>query len=251
MKVLVTNDDGFDSEGIKLLKEIASNFASEVWIVAPDSEKSGSARSSSCLANHPIQINQYNKLEFSISGTPADCVIIALHKIMDSKPDLILSGVNFGSNVGEHICCSGTIGAAMEGVSRAIPSIALSQTCDENNCISWNNTETFAQKIIIKLIKIGWPKNIVMNVNFPAIKKAKGIKFATQGEYYIKSNVIFTENLDGSLSLDWGRDNTSGSGSVGEIHDGFITITPIKLDFTDYSTLKIMKDTYCRFDSDF
>ncbi|OEY86417.1 5'/3'-nucleotidase SurE [Wolbachia pipientis] len=244
MKVLVTNDDGFGSEGIGLLKKIASNFASEVWVVAPDSEKSGAARSLSCFTNRSIIIHQYGKREFSISGTPADCVIIALHKIMNKKPDLILSGVNYGSNVGDHVCYSGTIGAAMEGASRLIPSIALSQTCDTNNCISWHNTETFAQKVIMKLIEIGWPQNVVMNINFPATKKTKGIEFTVQGKYYIKSNVIFTKNVDHSFSLDWGRDNTSGSGSVGKVHDGFITITPVKLDFTDYDTLKMIRDSF-------
>lgn len=239
--MLITNDDGFESEGIRLLKEIAHNFASEIWIVAPDTDRSGAARSLDYPVKQSIKINQYSEREFSVSGTPADCVIIALNKIMNKKPDLILSGVNIGSNVGDDICYSGTIGAAMEGAARFIPSIALSQVY--RNEINWHNTKIFAPKVIAKLVKVGWPKNVVMSVNFPATEKVKGVEFAEQGEYNIDGDLTFTENLNGSLSLNWSREH-SGSGSVDKIKGGFITITPIKLDFTDYDTLNAMKNSF-------
>ncbi|BET35397.1 MULTISPECIES: 5'/3'-nucleotidase SurE [Wolbachia] len=241
MIILITNDDGFDSEGIRLLKEIAHNFASEVWIVAPDTDRSGSARSLDYPVKQSIRINQHSEREFSVSGTPADCVIIALNKIMNKKPDLILSGVNIGSNVGDDICYSGTIGAAMEGAARSIPSIALSQVY--HGKIDWNNTKIFAPKVIAKLMKVGWPKDIVMSINFPATEKVKGVEFAEQGEYNIDGDLTFTENLNGSLSLNWSREH-SGNGSINKIKGGFITITPIKLDFTDYDILNAMKNSY-------
>ncbi|QOD38138.1 5'/3'-nucleotidase SurE [Candidatus Wolbachia massiliensis] len=241
MIILITNDDGFESKGIRLLKEIARNFSSEIWIVAPDTDRSGAARSLDYPAKQSIRINQHSKKEFSVSGTPADCVIIALNKVMDKKPDLILSGVNIGSNVGDDVCYSGTIGAAMEGAARSIPSIALSQAYHGE--IDWHNTKIFAPKVIAKLVEIGWPKDTAMSVNFPATEKVKGIEFAEQGEYNIDGDLIFTENSDGSLSLNWSREH-SGSGSVGKIKEGFITITPIKLDFTDYDTLNAMKSSY-------
>lgn len=240
MIILITNDDGFESEGIRLLKEIAHSFASEIWIVAPDTDRSGAARSLDYPVKQSIKINRHNEREFSVSGTPADCIIIALNKIMNSKPDLILSGVNIGSNVGDDICYSGTIGAAMEGAARSIPSIALSQVY--RNEINWHNTKIFAPKVIAKLVKVGWPKNVVMSVNFPATEKVKGVEFAEQGEYNIDGDLTFTENLNGSLSLNWSREH-SGSGSVDKIKGGFITITPIKLDFTDYDTLNAMKNS--------
>ncbi|MCA4775197.1 5'/3'-nucleotidase SurE [Wolbachia endosymbiont of Mansonella ozzardi] len=241
MVILITNDDGFESEGIKLLKEIAQNFASEIWVVAPDTDRSGAARSLYYPISQSIRVNQNGKKEFSVSGTPADCVIIALNKIMDKKPDLILSGVNIGSNVGDDVCYSGTIGAVMEGAARSIPSIALSQV--HHNGINWHNTKVFAPKVIAKLIEIAWPKNIAMSVNLPAVEKVKGIEFVEQGEYNIDGDLTFTENSDGSLSLSWSREH-SGSGSVGKIKEGFITITPIKLDFTDYDTLNAMKNSH-------
>ncbi|MGL9731688.1 MAG: 5'/3'-nucleotidase SurE [Wolbachia sp.] len=241
MIILITNDDGFESEGIKLLKEVAQNFTSEIWVVAPDSDRSGAARSLDYPISQSIRVNQHGKKEFSVSGTPADCVIIALNKIMDKKPDLILSGVNVGSNVGDDVCYSGTIGAVMEGAARSIPSIALSQVY--HNRINWHNTKVFAPKVIAKLVEIGWPKNIAMSVNLPAVEKVKGIEFVEQGEYNIDGDLTFTENSDGSLSLNWSREH-SGSGSVGKIKEGFITITPIKLDFTDYDTLNAMKNSH-------
>jgi len=189
-----------------------------------------------------IRVNQHGEREFSVSGTPADCVIIALNKLMGKKkPDLILSGVNIGSNVGDDVCYSGTIGAAMEGAARFIPSIALSQMY--HNEINWHNTKIFAQQVISKLVKISWPKNIVMSVNFPAIEKVEGVVFAEQGEYNIDGDLTFTENSNGSFNLNWSREH-SGSGSVGKIKEGFITITPVKLDFTDYDTLNTMKNSY-------
>ncbi|MEY2392688.1 5'/3'-nucleotidase SurE [Wolbachia endosymbiont of Tettigetta isshikii] len=241
MVILITNDDGFESEGIKLLKKIGQNFASEIWVVAPDTDRSGAARSLDYPISQSIRVNQHGKKEFSVSGTPADCVIIALNKIMDKKPDLILSGVNIGSNVGDDVCYSGTIGAVMEGAARSIPSIALSQVY--HNVINWHNTKVFAPKVIAKLVEIGWPKNIAMSVNLPAVEKVKGIEFVEQGEYNIDVDLTFTENSDGSLSLNWSREH-SGSGSVGKIKEGFITITPIKLDFTDYDTLNAMKNSH-------
>ncbi|WP_341808923.1 5'/3'-nucleotidase SurE [Wolbachia endosymbiont (group E) of Neria commutata] len=241
MIVLITNDDGFESEGIKLLKEIASDLATEIWVVAPDTDRSGAARSLDYPVKQSIRINQHSEREFSVSGTPADCVIIALNKIMDKKPDLILSGINIGSNVGDDVCYSGTIGAAMEGAARSIPSIALSQVY--HNEISWDNTNIFAQKVIAKLVEVSWPKNIVMSVNFPATEKVKGVKFAEQGEYDIDGDLTFTENSNGSFNLNWSREH-SGSGSIGKIKKGFITITPVKLDFTDYYTLSTMKNSY-------
>ncbi|OCA06832.1 5'/3'-nucleotidase SurE [Wolbachia endosymbiont of Trichogramma pretiosum] len=240
MIILITNDDGFESEGIRLLKEIAHNFASEVWMVAPDTDRSGSARSLDYPVKQSIRINQHSEREFIVSGTPADCVIIALNKIMNKKPDLVLSGVNIGSNVGDDICYSGTIGAAMEGAARSIPSIALSQVYHSK--IDWNNTKIFAPKVIAKLMKVGWPKDIVMSINFPTTEKVKGIEFAEQGEYSIDGDLTFTENLNGSLSLNWSREH-SGSGSINKIKGGFITITPIKLDFTDYNILNAMKNS--------
>ncbi len=241
MIILITNDDGFESEGIKLLKEVARNFASEIWIVAPDTDRSGAARSLDHPVKQSIRINQHNEREFSVSGTHADCVIIALNKIMDKKPDLVLSGVNIGSNVGDDVCYSGTIGAVMEGAARSIPSIALSQAY--HGGINWYNTKIFAPKVIAKLVKVGWPKNIAMSINFSATEKVKGVEFAEQGEYNIDGDLTFTENPDGSLSLNWSREHL-GSGSVGKIKEGFITITPIKLDFTDYDTLNAMKNSY-------
>lgn len=116
-----------------------------------------------------------------MSGTPADCVIIAVNKVMNKKADLILSGVNIGSNVGDDICYSGTVGTVMEGAARSIPSITLNQIYYAK--IDWHNTKVFAPKVIAKLVKVGWPKNIVLSVNFPATEKVKGGEFAEQGEY--------------------------------------------------------------------
>ncbi|WP_333024052.1 5'/3'-nucleotidase SurE [Wolbachia endosymbiont of Pentidionis agamae] len=236
MIVLITNDDGFSSSGIRLLREVALGFASEVWIVAPCNDRSGSARSIKYLIENSLEINKHDDKEFSVLGTPVECVIVALHKLMKKKPDLILSGINYGSNIGDEVCYSGTIGAAMEGAARLISSIALSQAY--NGQISWVPSQTYALKVINALLKQGWPNDVVMNVNFPSTKTITGVQFIEQGKFDINPDfALDTSNSD--YNLGWYKNNTDNSATL--INKGFITITPMKSDFTDYNTLNDFK----------
>ncbi len=246
MIVLLTNDDGFGSAGITLLYEIATKlkFVSEVWVVAPDIDMSGASRSLSL--RRPIQINDLGKRIYTIDGTPAECVILALNKIMDKKPDLILSGINHGLNVGTDVGYSGTIAAAMEGATLSIPSIALSQMYKgKNSEINWNPAKNFAPDIINKLVTTGWPKNVVINVNFPHIEKVLGIKCVEQGQHEVSSNLSCIESVDDNgLCVIHENRSLIGSGSVEVVNKGFITITPLKPDFTDYDSLKSIEDLF-------
>src|SRR6201984_2303240 len=121
--VLLTNDDGYQAEGLRALAEVLADFAT-VSIVAPSREQSGTAQS--VTVRQPIVCNQSAEREWAIDGTPADCVIVALHKLLPEKPDMVISGINHGANLGENVYYSGTVGAAREGALHHIPSVAMS-----------------------------------------------------------------------------------------------------------------------------
>ena len=126
MRILLTNDDGFDAPGMKILLEIAQHFSNDLWIVAPSDENSGAGHS--LTLTRPLRVRHRGDQQYSVDGTPTDSVMMAVAKIMkDDPPDLILSGVNRGANLGEDVTYSGTVSAAMEGALAGIPSIALSQ----------------------------------------------------------------------------------------------------------------------------
>lgn len=244
MRVLLTNDDGFGSRGITLLYEVVAQleFISEIWIVAPSADMSGCGRSLS--VRKPIQINCLGERKYSISGTPAECVILALNKIMDKKPDLILSGINCGSNVGNDVGYSGTIAAAMEGATSLIPSIALSQMYrSDSSKIDWNPAKNFTPDIIKKLVATGWLKNTVISVNFPA-EEVLGVKFVEQGQHNVNSNTNCIEDIGNDSCIIHGDHALVGSGSVDMVSKGFITITPLKLDFTDHDSLKAVESAF-------
>jgi 5'-nucleotidase len=182
-RILVTNDDGINADGLKILERIARTISDDVWVVAPETEQSGAGHS---LTLHlPVRVRKIATKRFAVSGTPTDCVLLALKQILPQRKktanlpvDLILSGVNRGSNVGDDVTYSGTIAAAMEGTVLNVPSIALSLHCDEPEKLHWQTAEKLAPALIQKLRAIGWANNTLININFPncSVANVQGIK---------------------------------------------------------------------------
>src|SRR5208282_3511404 len=142
MRVLITNDDGIHAPGLKAAENIARALSDDVWVVAPESEQSGASHS--LTLTFPLRLREIEEKRFAVSGTPTDCVLMAVAEMMkDARPDLILSGVNRGSNMADDVTYSGTIAGAMEGCSIGIPSIALSQAYgfEQRNDVPWNCAE--------------------------------------------------------------------------------------------------------------
>ena len=170
MRILLTNDDGVHAPGLKLLEKIAAKFSDDVWVVAPETDQSGVAHSFS-LSN-PLRLREITPRHFAVQGTPTDCVIMGLRTVLtDKKPDLILSGVNRGQNVAEDVTYSGTIAAAMEGTLLGVPSIALSQSyggVETRERPHWDSSEIHAPAVIEKILALGIPPGVLINVNFPA-----------------------------------------------------------------------------------
>ncbi|QXK92072.1 5'/3'-nucleotidase SurE [Neoehrlichia mikurensis] len=240
MKILLTNDDGFHAEGIKVLQEIVSNIASKIWVVAPAENYSRASRS----INQNVQINvqKVRENEFIVHGTPAESVFIGLRKIINEKPDLILSGINHGSNVGNDIIYSGTIGAAIEGAVMHIPSIAISQAYQDQT-IKWENSRKFLLDIIHKLMNnTNWKKSTTISINIPC-GDVKGIQFVEQGAYFSCNNidVIQTDNYSQSYVIREISPKNQyyklNNRNIAALYNGYIAITPINTDMTDYNML--------------
>ncbi|MEQ1789857.1 MAG: 5'/3'-nucleotidase SurE [Rickettsiales bacterium] len=244
-RILITNDDGINAEGLKVLERIALEISNDVWVVAPEVEQSGAAHS---LTLHlPVRVRKIAPKRFAVSGTPTDCVLLALQEIMrlEKKPvTLLLSGVNHGSNVGDDVTYSGTIAAAMEGTILNIPSIALSLMGNGSDELNWQTAEKYAPEIIKKLIDVGWRENTLINMNFPDCDASKvlGVKVCPQGKRIV--NIKLSERNDPKgrpyFWLGGDRDNTPKETGVDidYLRDNYITVTPICMDLTDYQSME-------------
>jgi 5'-nucleotidase len=184
MRILVTNDDGIGAEGLAVLRRIAEELSSDVWVIAPEKNQSGASHS--MTLHEPLRLRQDDARTFVIRGTPTDCVIMGVrHILLDHPPDLVLSGVNHGSNLAEDVTYSGTVAAAIEGTMLGIRSIAMSQVggSAEEGHIYWETPLTHAPELVSTLLESGWPAGIVLNVNYPACPPGEvtGIEVTTQG----------------------------------------------------------------------
>ncbi len=185
LRILVSNDDGIHAPGLAIAEKIARSLSDDVWVVAPETEQSGASHS--LTLSMPLRLRNAGPQRFAVSGTPTDCVMMAgIHIMKDHLPDLVLSGVNRGFNVADDVTYSGTVAAAMEGAVLGIPSIALSQAIggrDETDEV-WSCAEKHGPPLIKRLVEIGWPKDVLLNVNFPALpaSKVKRVSVAAQGQ---------------------------------------------------------------------
>lgn len=167
-RVLLTNDDGVDADGLSCLVDVAETLADEVWVVAPERDQSGSSHSVSL--HEPIRCRQLAERRFAVSGTPSDCVIMASQHLMrDALPDLVLSGVNRGANVSDSVAYSGTIGAAMTALVMGLPAVALSQAFRSPEPPPWHTARRHAPEIIRGLLELDRDAALCFNVNFPAV----------------------------------------------------------------------------------
>jgi 5'-nucleotidase len=185
MRILVTNDDGIHAEGLAVLETIAVQLADEVWVCAPETERSGASRSLTLA--EPLRVRKIDARRFAVLGTPTDCVMLAIQNLMaGSRPDLVLSGVNRGLNAGEDVTMSGTVAGAIEAMAMGVPAIALSQRMTYSSADDHKPFEpaaTFGAGLIAKLVELGWPNEVILNINFPArpVKEVNAVEVTRQG----------------------------------------------------------------------
>jgi 5'-nucleotidase len=244
MRLLCTNDDGILAHGLDCLIKAAERLG-EVTVVAPDREQS--ATSHSLTLHHPIRPIQRGDRRFQIDGTPTDCVMLAVEALMDQRPDWVLSGVNHGQNMGEDVLYSGTVAAAMEGMSLGIPSIAISFAGGDlraDPVLLSEQIDVLHDLLAYIMALADFPRDTLLNVNLPPLPppEIKGMRLTTLGRR------VYSDSLM-RMRDPWGREiYWIGGGSVAwsgrddsdfrAVRDGYISITPLHLDLTHYEMLE-------------
>src|SRR5258705_2149673 len=240
-RILVSNDDGIHAPGLAVAERIARTLSDDIWVVAPETEQSGASHSLTLTL--PLRLRNAGHQRFAISGTPTDCVMMAgIHLMKDHLPDLVLSGVNRGFNVADDVTYSGTVAAAMEGAVLGIPSLALSQAVggrDETEAI-WSCAEVHGPPLVQRLVEIGWPKDILLNINFPPVapSKVKRVAVVVQGQRD-QSMLRVDERVDArGRTYFWigfkriFSDPERGT-DLRAIYEGNISVTPLHLNLTE------------------
>jgi 5'-nucleotidase len=248
-RILISNDDGIASPGIETLERVARDLSADVWVVAPEQEQSGASHS--LTTRRPLRMREVARRRYTVDGTPTDCVLIAVKRLLrDRPPDLVLSGINAGSNVGEDLTYSGTVAAAMEATLLGIPAMALSQDYRSGDDIPWQTAEAFAPEAIRRLLRLPWPDSTLFNINFPAVppEEAAGFAVTSQGKRAIADNL--TEGVDprGRPYFWIGPVRDGGAAEPGTdvaaLADNRVSITPIHLDLTNVPVLAALRAVF-------
>lgn len=241
-RILLSNDDGIFSEGIRALAEELSPLG-EVWVVAPDRERSGAGHS--LTLHHPLRVEEMQDRWFAVDGTPTDCVYLGINGILKGeRPSLVVSGINKGGNLGEDITYSGTVCAAMEGTILGAPSIAVSLV--SGGSYDFSAAARISRMMAENILERGLPEEVFLNINVPAVawQELKGIKITHQGKR-IYANTV-EEKVDprgrsyywiGGEDRGWLPIEGSDLHAVAQNH---VSITPLHLDLTSYNAQALM-----------
>jgi 5'-nucleotidase len=254
-RVLLTNDDGIDAPGLAVLEQVAAALAREVWIVAPAHDQSGTSHSISL--HSPLRVARLGDRRFGVVGTPGDCAVLAVRHLMrESPPDLVLSGVNRGANLGIETVFSGTVGAAMTAMLLGLPAIALSQAFGDRDAVPWDTARAHAPATIARL----WPAiagaPACLNVNFPDLPagRAGPLALARQGVGLVQGIEVTSRADPRGGEYHWlnfrrgPRDNPPDAESV-LVGAGRITVTPLRFERTDEAGLAALERALGRADA--
>jgi 5'-nucleotidase len=247
MRILVTNDDGVHAEGLAALERIAGRLSDDVWVCAPEYEQSGASRALTLA--EPLRVRQLSARKFSTTGTPTDCVMLAVHELVDgARPDLVLSGVNRGANLAEDVTMSGTVAGAIEGMALGIPAVALSQQGFYEPGGGFEVAEAFGPGVVNRLMEVGWPADVVININFPArpVDEVEEVEVTRQG--FRDVQVRHAEKRTDLRGRDYywiGFRQTPSSPPEGTdlraLYEGRISVTPLHIDLTHNRTVYDLK----------
>jgi 5'-nucleotidase len=238
-RVLLTNDDGIEAPGLAVLEQVAATLAREVWIVAPNHDQSGTSHSISLHA--PLRVAEHGPRRFGISGTPGDCVVMAARHIMrDAPPDLVLSGINRGGNLGLETVFSGTVGAAMTGMLLGIRSIALSQVFSDRDAVKWQTSRALAPGVIRQLLAAGWIDGACLNVNFPDVEPehAGPLTVSRQGLGLVKAIDVRAQIDPRGIPYHWLQFSRGPRPDIEDaeamvVARGGVSVTPLRFERTD------------------
>jgi 5'-nucleotidase len=234
--ILLTNDDGYHADGLRALAAELADLGT-LSVVAPSREQSGKAQA--LTLRQPIVCNPISERHWAIDGTPADCVIVAVHKLLSEKPDLVISGINHGANLGENAYYSGTVGAAREGALHHIPSIAIS-LCSKKADAQFANAARVARSAAEMILKEGLPDQVLLNINVPE-SWSGNVKFTRQSKKITRNQLtegkdprgrsyfwLYEQKIDKDVEPDT---------DYAAIFAGDVSVTPLHLDPTDTQSL--------------
>ncbi|MCI0423943.1 MAG: 5'/3'-nucleotidase SurE [Acidobacteria bacterium] len=238
-EILLTNDDGVHSPGILILAEALSRLG-RVTAVAPDRERS--ATSQSLTLHDPIRCEAVADGRYSVSGTPTDCVILAIHHLLPARPDLVVSGINRGPNLGKDIGYSGTVAGAVEGANHDIPSFAISLAAWSE--FRFEPAAQFAASLAEKILEAPLPQGSILNVNVPPT--FKGVRITCQGKRNIRNLIVESKDprgrkyfwLDQDLNLPGTEENPASDYLA--VAEGYVSLTPLRIDRTNYDLAELM-----------
>ncbi|GAB4169977.1 MAG: 5'/3'-nucleotidase SurE [Wenzhouxiangellaceae bacterium] len=241
MHVLISNDDGLEAPGIRALADEISKAADRVTVVAPDRDRSGA--SNSLTLDLPIRVERRRKGVFRVHGTPTDCVHIAITGLLDEEPDMVISGINAGANMGDDVLYSGTVAAAMEGRFLGLPAMAVS-LAGEGKPVNYASAARTARILMEHLCRDPLPADTILNVNVPDLpwEQLRGFETTRLGHRHRSENVIPLEDPRGRTFF-WigaaGDEHDNGPGTdFHAIRRGFVSVTPIHTDLTRYQALE-------------
>ncbi len=234
-RILLTNDDGIQAEGLKALEESLAPLG-EITVVAPDHEMSGTSQS--LTLHEPLRVHALDDHHYGVNGTPTDAVVLALYLLLPTKPDLLVSGINPGGNLGENVLYSGTVAGAMEAVVHGVPSFAISLASRRQ--LDFSTSAAFAAQLAVKILDGGLPPGVTLNVNVPR-GEVGGVRFTRQSQK-ISQNLVREQKdprgrpyywLDESIAAD----NVEPDSDYAAIFGHEISITPLQVDRTHYPSL--------------
>jgi 5'-nucleotidase len=247
MRILLSNDDGILARGLGILEKACAPLG-ELYVVAPDREQS--ATSHSLTLHHPLRPVRLGERRWQVDGTPTDCVLIACEELLDERPDVVISGINHGPNMGEDVLYSGTVAAAMEGLALGIPSVAVSFAGSVLRADALLDTQVDLLTTLLRRLTSlpAMPRDTLLNVNLPAIaaEDVKGFRLTRLGRR------VFSDSIT-RMKDPWGREILwIGGGSVEwsgpddsdfrAVHDGYVSVTPLHLDLTHRAVLDTAVD---------
>lgn len=247
---LITNDDGISSPGIKALEKALKPLG-DVYVVAPETEQSAVAHA--LTLHRPLRFEKIGRNKYFVNGTPTDCVIIAVSKVLPARPDIIISGINNGANLGDDITYSGTVAAAIEGTLLGIPSIAVSLIREYNNgdglrksALELNAAADFTRKTVMKVLDKGLPPDTLLNINVPNSVEIRGVKITKQGRMFYENSIQELKDPRGRECFWIGGGipqwESGGNTDLEAVDNGYISITPVHLDLTNHDALKYLTE---------
>ena len=248
-RILISNDDGINAPGLKVLADEMQKIVKEVWVVAPETEQS--AASHSLTIRQPLRIRRISQKRYAVNGTPTDSVLLGIIEVMkDNPPDLVFSGVNCGANLGEDVIYSGTVAAAMEGTLLGFPSVAFSQVISEHKTVNWSIVKKWLPKVLRGIVKIPFPTSVLLNVNFPDTQaaKVKGIEITSQGRRKIGCDLQSGVDPRGDTYFWVGPQRTEDKFRKGSdleaVNRGVISISPLSTDLSHTGAIKHLKEFF-------